>query len=213
MVLTLAQARSVVQDHLDDDGTRWSTAQIDVGLGVSLSSCLHDYVSGGGDRFDVIDSFTSTSTGLIDMSAVSPLTIRGMTLIIGQRYYPILQRQIEYSSLLDSVSRNFEIRYSRILSLPTNTAHPLVGAGATSAGSWDTFDHWICARAAMFCTVKDAEQRPELLQLEQTLSGSVMTTVKIPSALPFPGQPRFYGQLLAWTWRRESNSIQIVRKV
>jgi hypothetical protein len=205
MVLTLAQARTVVQDHLDDDATRWSTAQIDTGLSLGLSTCLHDYVSGGGDRFDVVASFTSTSAGLIDLSAVSPLTIRGITLQVGSRYYPITQRQIEHRSIDDAVSRTFEIRYSRILTLPVTTSHPLVGDGATSAGSWDAFDHWVCVRAAAFCSVKDAELRQELTALEQT--------IKIPSAIPFPGPPGLYGNLLGWVWKRNTNAIQIVRKL
>lgn len=212
MTLTLAQARTVAQDHLDDDGTRWSTSQIDTGLSYALSTCLHDYVSGGGDRFEVIGDFTSTSTGAISLSAQTPLVIRGVSLLLGQRYYPILQKQSEHRGFEDQSIRSYQIRYSRILSLPTTTSHPLVGDGATGAGSWDAFDHWICVRAAKFCAVKDAELRQELEALESQVAGSVMTTVKIPSALPFPAPPRWYGALLAWVWERSTNTIQIVRR-
>lgn len=211
MALTVAQARQVVLDHLDDNNTRWSNAQIDVGLSVALSQCLDDYISGGGDRFDTVTSVTSDANGSVDLSTLNPFAIRGLSLLVGQRYFPIRQVQVEDRNLDDKVIRTYQLRYCKTYALSGTASDPLVGVGSVAAQSWDVFEHWICARAALFCAVKDADPRPELAMLAKQLAGTVMTTMKIPRSLPFPSPPYVYSQLVFWTWKRDTRTMQMVR--
>jgi hypothetical protein len=210
VVLTLADARATFLDHLDDDGTRWSTTQVDRALSLGLVQTLDDYASGGGDRFDLVESLTSTS-GVVDMSTKLPISIRGISALVGTRYFPIRTVAIENRMVPDTVTRTLQVRYTRGYTLPTNSAHPLVGVGATGANSWDTFDHWVCVRAALMATTKDFEKREDLLALEQQLAGSVMTINKIPGARPFPSTPKWYSTYIVWAWNRSLKQILVCR--
>lgn len=213
MTLTLSDARTVVRDHLDDDGTRWSDAQVDRALQWSLSQCLNDYVGGGGERFDSLLETTTDATGLKSLSAENPMVLRGVSLKVGNRYYPLRAASLDERNRDDQVARTIQIRYVKTYALPTTATHPLVGSGATAAGSWDAFDHWICLRAAQFCTTKDAENRSELHFLEQSMASSIMTVPKIPYGLPFPGPTRLYGQLIKWVWKPETKALQLASTV
>lgn len=213
MTLTLADARSIVQGHLDDDGTRWSNAQLDMGLTWSLSQCLNDYVASGGERFDSLLETTTDASGQKVLATENPMVLRGVSLKVGGRYYPLRATSMDERNRDDAVIRTIQIRYVKTYSLPTNTAHPLVGSGATAAASWDAFGHWICIRAAQFCSAKDAENRQELHFLEQSMSGSVMTVPKIPYGLPFPSPARLYGQLIKWGWNPETKTLQLASTV
>ena len=211
MTLTLATARFTVLDHLDDDNTRWSEAQVDRALSYALSQTLFDYASGGGDRFDVTEAL-STTAGSLSLATRVPILIRGVSLLVGQRYFPLTQRPIEDRSITDDQTRSLQVRYVRAYALPTDSTHPLVGVGATPALSWDGFDHWVCLRAAMFASTKDAELRNELVDQEARAASSVMTIAKTPTALPFPARLRYYSQILVWTWQRDTQTLILTRR-
>lgn len=213
MTLTLAQARTVVLDHLDDDGTRWSTTQIDTALALGISQCLTDYTSAGGDRFDTIESFTTTSAGVIAMTAKNPVLLRGLSLQVSRRFFPLQQTSPEERWVSDDTVRTVQVRYVKTYSLSATAGDPLIGVGATAAQSWDAFDHWVCMKAALFCSIKDADGRPELAAAEAAMAGSILTTSRIPSAVPFPGPLRIYSSFLSWFWVRDTQSIQIVRRM
>jgi hypothetical protein len=202
----------VVSDHLDDrNNTRWSTAQIDIGLSVALSQCLDDYISGGGDRFDTVTTITSDSNGAVDMSTLDPFAIRGISLLVGSRYFKIQPQILEDRNLDDKVIRTYQFRYCKTYALSTTASDPLIGVGATPALSWDVFDHWVCAKAAQFCSVKDSDRRPDITILERSLAGTVMTTIKVPGSQPFPSPPYVYSQLIYWVWKRDTRTLQFVR--
>lgn len=213
MTLTLAQARDVVEDLLDDSGNaRWSTAQIDVGLGYGLSTCLHEYVSYGGDRFDIIGSFNTTTSGEADLSSVSPLHVKGLNLLVGSRYWPIPELKQEQRNVLDDTVRTLSIRYTRAYEIPSNSAHPLVGVGATAASSFDAFEHWVCLRAALYCSLKDAEARPEIRALEQEAAKVVIETPTMPEAFEFPRKKAWYSRWFGWTWNASTKKVLFCKR-
>lgn len=213
MGLTLTQARSVVLDFLDDViNARWSTSQVDVALAYALSACINDYVAAGGDRFDTTLATTSTSAGIVDLSSVDPCKIQGVSILLGTRNFPITEVSYEERGLDDGVARSITIRYVKSYVLPTSTGHPLVGAGATAAKSWMAFDHWICAKAALYCSIKDAEARPELATLEKDARENAIFTANIPKSLPFPMRPHWYSNWLAFAWKQDEQKIQVARK-
>lgn len=213
MGYTLAEARDIVEDHLDDaDNARWSTSQIDVGLKYALDHCLSEYVSAGGDRLHEIVSTTTASDGTVDLSSYDPKEIKSVSLVIGSRYFPLKEVSYQERGLNDAAARSVEIRLLRTLALPTTTTHPLVGNGATAGKSFNSFESWICARAARFCAVKDAEARQELIALEQEMRDAVMVQPSIPKASAFPERPSWYSNWFVWAFKPDTQKIQIGRR-
>lgn len=214
MTLTLAQARDVVEDHLDDaSNARWTTAQIDVALQMALDQCLNDYITAGGERFDTLVSITSTTGGIVALTSYDPLVIQGVSVLWGNRYYPIQASRPEERGLADGTARTVQVRYVPRMTIPTTTSHKLVGTGATAYNSWDAFDHWVCVHAAMFCAIKDAELRQELMALENRLGSSVLNHARMPKQRPFPRAYGMYGDHLKWvrdTWTASSKQLALV---
>lgn len=215
MTLTLGTARDSFRDYTDDDGaageTRWSDTQVDRYLSLALSMCIDDYTGGGGDRFDLLTSVTTTALGVSDLSSLGLNTVRGVALNSAGRYWRIKQTSLEDRNIDDLVIRTLQVRYTRFYTLPTTTNHPLVGVGAVAAPSWDTFDHWIVARAALIASTKDADARQDLKAILQDLAGTIMTLKKIPGGMPFPGPDRMYGSYLRWVWNQSTQILQMTR--
>jgi hypothetical protein len=215
MGLTLAQARDVVEDFLDDPtNARWSTSQIDVALAYALSSCMNDFVAAGGDRFDAVLTTTTTSAGVVDLSSYDPVKIQGVTVLIGSRYFKLTEVPYEERGIEDATVRNINIRYVRSFVLPTssNTGHGIVSVSGTSAKTWLAFDHWICARAALYCATKDGESRPDLANIEKEARENAIFTTAIPKALPFPTQPHWFSNWLGYAWKQDEQKLVVVRK-
>lgn len=212
-MVTLAQARSIVSDHLDDAGNdRWSTAQIDSALQLSLSMCIDDYCSAGGDRLDVLHSGTTSTSGELDLSSQNPLVIKGVSVLQGSTYWPIKAVRFEDRNIQDNSQKTLQVRYVPKFVLPTNTGHPLVGSGATAANSWDALDNWICSRAALFCSIKDAEARQELRAMDNEIRSSVLTHARIPGALPFPTPRKYLSAWFGYIWDQSDKTIIMVRQ-
>lgn len=213
MTLTLSQARSQLLAHLDDDGTRWSSTEQDRALAWAVDVCLREYVGAGGHRFDITAEFTSSTGGLIDLSSVDPVVVRGVTMKVGTRHYVLPELKPEQRNILDDTARTFVVRYARAYPFPSDTSHPLVGSAATAAPSWDGFDHWVVAKAAVFLSVKDGAPRPELSALEQMARDAVLLTPVIPKAVRFPGASHWYGVWFAYYWRPDLEKVQIVKRM
>lgn len=215
--MLLSTAREIVLDHLDDtndgsgNGDRWSSAQIDRGLEQALSQCVDEYVSSGGDRLDQLLDTTSTTSGEVDMSTIDPLDIKGVSLLEGLRYWPIKSYRLEEKNIIDTTARSLQIRYVRKFVLPTNTAHHIVGVGATVGNSWLAFDNWICAKAALYCSIKDAEGRPEIKAMAEDVRYSVMAHTKIPKAVPFPTRKPYISQWYGYVYHQNTKKLILVR--
>jgi hypothetical protein len=149
---------------------------------------------------------------VVDLSSVLPLTIRGVALLYGSRYWPIQIVPAEMRGVNDSEARTVQVRYVRKYAIPSDTSHPLVGVGATAAPSWDAFDHWVCARAALHCAVKDAELRPELVTMEEQARDNVLAAPASDSARPFPGQRGMISDWLGYFWNPGAVAINLVKK-
>lgn len=212
MTLTLADARTVVADHLDDaSNDRWSSSQIDTGLSFALSQCIDEYLSSGGDRFDELLDTTSNTSGEVSVSTQDPLVIKGVTMLQGSRYWPIKAFPVEQKNIIDDTARTLQVRYVRRFNLPTTTTHKIVGNGATAGNSWDAFDHWICIKAAIFLSAKDADPRPELHKIAEDLRYSVMSHTKVPRSVPFPTARPYISKSYGWVWHQNAKKIIIVK--
>lgn len=213
MSYTLAEARTRVQMYLDDDGTRWTTAEIDNMLRVAVDQVIREYTAAGGNRFDISASLSSTAAGLISLASLTPVVVRGLTLVVGSRHFPISETSPEERNVLDDTIRSFMVRYVRSYPFPTNTGHPLIGDGASVApGSWEGLEHLAMLRAAILLSTKDAEPRQELVAQEQVARDLMMVDPPTPKAARFPGPGHWYSGVFAWVWRPDLQSVQIVRK-
>jgi hypothetical protein len=212
-MLTLSNCIDTVRDHLDDpDEDRWSEAQIVNSLRAALSHCIEEYVASGGDRLDTVVDFPSASNGVLDLSSQNPLSIKGVSLLIGNRYWPIKSTTFEYRNIAQNFAFPVQVRLIKEYDLPANTAHPLVGEGATAANLPNIFAYWVCVKAAIFCSAKDAEPRNELRYLEQTYTASILAPARIPSSVPFPVEIGFYSDWYQWVWKADERKMILVQR-
>lgn len=210
--LTLAEARTLVLGHLDDDNSRWSSTEVDVALKGALSRCLSDYAAVGGERFDEEASgTTSASDGTVSLSSTPPVKIKSVSVLVGDATWPIYPVAKVDKEAPDLNARSVRIMMLRDYALPSTTSHPIVGVGASAANTWHGFDAWICARAALALAIKDAESRPELRAEEQDLRQSALLRPRIPSARRFPSPEYGLTRLLRWTWIPSTNQLQLCR--
>jgi hypothetical protein len=183
---TLATARDAVRRLLDDNGTnqRYSTANVDQALQDALSGCLSDYVSEGGDAFDVEVS-VATVAGLATLTG--PLVcVRGVQISSGNTRQNVVALQRSDRTLVDASVRTLLVECVKDFVVPTNTAHPFVGDGATGANSWHAFELWCFANAAMVLGITDNDKRPGLVALEDRQRRTALKHKNTPSSRPLP---------------------------
>lgn len=187
--MTLAEARALIQEHLDEDSTlerpQWSTTQIDTALRSALSSCLAEYVRQGGNRFEEHLSLSSTS-GSLDLSSYSPLDISGVGISIGSTRFPVPAARAVDISRLDTDSRTVIVTLTRNLEIPTTTTHPLIGIGATEVNSVPMFANWVCLRAARQLYIKEGDRSSPIEAMEATARQACMGAPRIGGNTMFP---------------------------
>jgi hypothetical protein len=186
MAHTLATARDSVRRMLDDNGTnqRYSTGSIDLALQDALSCCLSDYVTNGGDAFDI-------EVSVVTVAGVATLTgpllcVRGVQISSGNTRQNVVAMQRSDRTLVDSSVRTLLVECVQDFVLPTNTAHPFVGNGATPANSWHGFELWCFAEAALVLGITDNDKRPGLEKLAERQRRDTLNRKNTPSSRPLP---------------------------
>lgn len=212
MAILLSEARTIVADHLDDSANdRWSTSQIDTGLKYALASCTNEYIAGGGDRLDKVLVTDTTSAGIVDMSSLNPQKIQNLALVSGTRFFPISEVDYEERGLNDGSIKSVQIRYVPNFTLPTSASDAIISISGTAQKTFDALDHWICARAALFCSIKDAEARNELRTVEKEMQNAVMLYPHIPKSLAMPDRPHWWSNYYKWAWKADEQKVQLAR--
>lgn len=187
--LTVAEARELVSQNLDDQNQRrWPEPEINTALQYSLAACLSKYIEEGGNLFDQEASLSTNSAGLCD------LTTLGNILRIGPVQYVTGSAPFSYWPVLPAKPRDREIdvpgvyslriTYVKEYTLSANGNFPLIGDGAVSAPSTHAFDAWVCAEAALLLGVKDNDQRPGLERLAAKLEGDAIRKLNNPRTMP-----------------------------
>lgn len=186
MTHTLTSARDTVRRLLDDNGTnqRYSNANIDQALQDALSCCLSDYVSAGGDAFDIEVSVT-TVAGVATLTGPL-LCVHGVQISSGSTRQNVQPMQRSDRRLVDSSVRALLVECVQDFVVPTNTAHPFVGNGATAANSWHGFELWCFAEAAMVLGITDNDKRPGLEKLAARQREDALKRRNTPSSRPLP---------------------------
>lgn len=209
--MTLADARTWTAFLVDDTSNkRFSTTDLDTALQGAVSACMEDFVSRGLQHFTRFQSVSTDSTGLADMSSYSPRTISGVQIEVGSSYYLLGSVNHIKKTRKDNTVRTLEVAYVPRHTFPTTTTHPLIGSGATSLGSFRTFDELCCAVAAQTLLVRNNEINPALENMKVARERSIMTMVDTPQEEDIPSDSRWYGDWLQWTYDHENQSIQLV---
>ncbi len=227
MPLTIGEARRLALEHLDDENgeryarktgsntTSWS--KIDRALRSAQSRCIDDYVGRGGDRFDEQVDVTTSSDGTVNIDEYGNPFIRGVLIRPSDTgsFWPIepgdkLQRidpDNEERNLRVTIVRRFEIPD------PADEDDLLMGTVQGAARSWDAFDNWVVARAALQLGIKDDEMRRALVATIADLQQSVFGHRRNPPATPWPQataswRVAWWGQL-RWTYLEREQTIAL----
>ena len=200
--MTLLAARSNVRRLLDDNGQnkRYSDTAIDEALQASISSCVSDYATAGGDAFDTEVAVTTSTSGLGTITGHT-LLVRTVQVTNGNTMYTLEPQLRSDRRQIDNTARNLLVELVREYQLPTTTSHPLIGSGATTANTWMAFDQWVCASAALLIGITDNDKRPGLEKLEARGRASALGRDNTPTSLPLPDSDAYTLGYDGW-WQR-----------
>lgn len=225
MTLTVRAARETVLEHLDDEsGERFARAtgsntesftKIDRALRSAQSRCLDDYIAAGGDRFDEQVDVTTEDDGTVSLAGYDNPSIRGVMVVPDSdgSMYPIEPGDKMSRLDPDDVERDLKVTLVRRFTIPDPVDEDdlLMGQTAGVARSWDAFDHWVCARAAIQLGIKDDELRRALVATADDLKASVLGQRRTPSYLPWPTaglrRQRSFSRDLRWTWLQREQTL------
>lgn len=214
--MTVTGAQACVADLLDDAGnTRWSTAQISLGLTACLSKCQQLYQENGGDRFDLETTGTTSATdGSLSISSVVPLLIKDVAAVVGSVTYRLPPKNKIRRGYTDATARSLLVLYAREYALSSTGSDPLVGVGAVAANSWPDFDNWVCAETAALIGSKDLEgARLQFLRgLADGFKETVIARPKIPGGYPWPRKEWSpMNDWIQWQWKPATSTLNTVR--
>jgi hypothetical protein len=216
MGMTLAEARTKVrEDYLDDDGTRWSDAQIDRALESAISETYFEYISNGGTRFQEVLVLTSSS-GEVDLSSYDPAYIHSVSLVVGDRAYSIMASEIGSRTYNDTSNRTYEIVLSPTPEMPDADDEPLLKRTIDDTGlrTWAAFEDLVCVRAALNAGIKDGRPIHVLQTKEARLLPTVMIRPRNPRTRRFPDQiGNFWASQLRWHFDPDDLAIMVHKRL
>jgi hypothetical protein len=223
----IVDAHEQVLEHLDDEsgqtyaretGTNTeSFRKIDRALKSALSACVDDYVAAGGDRFNEVTSQTTdAATGLVNLASVGIAHIRSVRVDSGTSLNRIDEGDGNASRRPDLTARELELTVVRRFELPQvpDRDDLLVGTVAGNARSWNAFDEWVCARAAMSIAVKslEAKRLEALAAVLADRAKSVMQAKRTPSSRPWRERSASWllSDRLRWLWFPHEQELRLI---
>lgn len=207
---TLAEARArVKRDWLDDpNGTRWSNTIVDDALQSALTKVLDEYISEtGGDRFMIEVEATSSSSGVVDLSALTvPMHVLRKVAVKHTESTRQMVHGIrpEDFGQPDNAARDLLLYYVPRYDIPTdaNSGDPLVSVSGTRApATWRAFEDVVIKQAAYDLRFKDPKLRPprDLLDELAHAKMAVMSLPSTPRTRRFPNR-KTWAPNLYWHW-------------
>lgn len=209
---SLADARTRVSSYLLDDPNqvRWAQTEVDSALKYAVSACLMAYATAGGRRFALEVEKTSTSSGVLSMATEDPLVIHAIMLNVNGWRERV--RQIEHSEreVNDDTARTLSVLYTPQPPFPSNSAHPLIGDGATAYPTFPAFDEWVMRVASLNLLPKDDVNVAGMTAERDRFEALCMMGIETPSTVDFPRDNRRYPYL---SWSYIGQSVQVSRTV
>jgi len=214
--MTIAEALTHIREDLLDDANsiRWSDTQLRRHIKSALSKCQTLYVANGGHRFTrVLTSQSVTSSGLDVVTALGTLTPVEITAVM--RADTDYREPIEYIPWHQAVLYATDTYTCDVMCVPqlehdltAATSTALVVAVTDAPGTWDAFEEWVCARAAMEAARKDKDRFRDLEWMVRDAAEAVygmLPEAPAPALSDLPGHDRF----LRWTY--ENELLRLVR--
>lgn len=212
MPKTLAQARALVRQYIDAPSpVRWKDADIDIALQHALSECIEAYAGNGGGRLDLeLSSSTSTT---IPLAATPHVSVKSLHYSYGNEEIRIPASGGRRVGMPDSVVRDYRVTYVPEYTIPTDTAHPLIGVGALAANVGTMFEKWVCGKAALELLVKENEKRQGLsAQVMQDQEHIFRADTSPISTRIMPASSSSFQQFkLTWYYDYQNKTIHVMR--
>lgn len=213
--MTLSQARTRLRYYLDDtetgDPERFSDAELGGYLEDAVSHCVRLYVSWGGTRFLEAVQSALNSSAAIDLSTYDPIDIVTASIVRdGDRYpLPYVPKGERGRAPSGPTSLTVEVMLHRHPTFPAADDEYLIGLGSTSRPSFRSLDNWVCLNAALMASVKDAERRAEIKDIE------AMTAAQIQRSCGTMGErefPRDFATIYAeyrYTYEESTQTLEV----
>lgn len=177
--LTLDDARSVVRDYIDgvNDTTRFPNGTLDRHLKGALSALLGVYVKRGDDRLVEVLASSTDASGHLSLSTSDPVDIRGVALVSGTARVSIGRIASHERGTDHAAVESLEVSLVRKFDIPAVSSNPLVyhASAASTAMSFEAFDHLVCIYAALALSTKDKERRQDLEALRTMYEDAVFS--------------------------------------
>ena len=213
---TLAQARSLVREYLDDRGARrWDDAAVDLALRAALSACVDDYRAEGGDRFDEDVDVSTDSSGTVSLGAYDPLDVSAVLVSVSGGYVPLQGGDRRQLGQADATARDLRVVLCRRVDVPTQAADLLVGSTVGAARSWPAFDQWVCARAALQLGSTDDDRRQALRESLADCKASSLAHARTPRVMTWDSSALrrfpFYSLVgrLRWVYDQHARTLAL----
>lgn len=216
MGMTIAEALTHIREDLLDDANsiRWTDAQLRRHIKSALSKCQTLYVANGGHRFTrTLTSQSVTSSGLDIVTALGSVVPVEITAVM--RADTNYREPIEYipwhaALLYATETYTVDVQVVPLLEHDTTaaTSEALVAAVTDAPGTWDAFEEWVCARAAMEAARKDKDRYRDLEWMVRDAAEAVYGMLpEAPTAAlsDLPGGHSY----LRWTY--ENEVLKLVR--
>ena len=186
------------EDFLDDPKSkRWTDAQLKRELRGSIGKCLREYTDNGGRRFlKPLLAQTTDASGQIEMSTVDPLWIHSVLISEGGRKEEIPNvdvHQQEYSD--DNETRTVDIFVIPNIVFNDDDAEVLIQPDALSLGTWDAFEEWVIARAALGASRKNLALIASLQRDHDDAARAVLGVRPVNPIVDFTEPARAYPHL------------------
>jgi len=217
---TLGEARTrISRSFLDDkNNRRWGVTEIDESLQQAIDDCRSELINENiFDRFTEQYEVNSGGTGTVDLSGISPgvRSVQKLTAKYGTAWQPVRGITRGDNDRDDTSSRLVRIYYSPLITIPTNTGHPLLSsAGVQLQGTSRTFEEWVMLEAAYkMCALKEPKSPRNQMLDQQRVYARTRCLEENPNARAraFPKTPA-YVPFLYWSFSPPDQAIYLTRR-
>lgn len=212
MTMTLAEARATVRRMLDDVAQeRWDSdaanTEVDSALVTAQSEALQVAAACGTNLLSVTGAFTSTSSGVVDLSSVKPARVKSVNSVVAGIAIPVDPWRAGDGLRAHPQAEAISVVYVPGPVFPASSGANFVwGSSAVDAPELDKF---MCAIAASEMKIKEGEVNAGLEKRKAELRAAVETRVSVPSWTSRPMNRR----RLWWGWTMSGpHTMQLVDK-
>lgn len=196
----------------DPNNVRFTAARTTAALKAAISVCVQDASDAGVTAFDESVSATTSTSGTL---VLTPLVLRIKTVqaTVSNRRQTLQGGQPQDIEMSDVTPRDLVVVFNRDWQLSTTETNQLIGLDAVTGPSWQAFDQWVCAQAALDLGVSDNDKRPGLEAMWTRYRDTVLTRASSPRARPAPLPTSTWGwaSRLGWAYNATTQTLQLGR--